>query len=201
MAQLSISIPDELVPKLDRMAKNRKISRSRLCHMILEGSAVADEIDLKAGIDPDELMIARHFNNLNLLQDLQYLGVKTAELTTRELDSVVLFYRDRAGRLPHLVHQFKMDRNGDLGFTAHALSILGYCSRHMLPKALRQRLSDWALKIGGSGSSQDVGLALTMYLSELYKPSDVPDRIEADVKEEFAEQMQEASKQEAFNRK
>ena len=51
---------------------------------------------MKAGIDPDELKLARHFNNLNLLQDLQYLGVKTAELTTRELDGVVLFYRDKA---------------------------------------------------------------------------------------------------------
>lgn len=200
MTQLSISIPDELVPKLDRMAKKRKVSRSRLCHMILEGSAVADEIDMKAGIDPDELKLARHFNNLNLLQDLQYLGVKTAELTTRELDGVVLFYRDKAGRLPHLVHQFTLSRNGDLGFTAHALSILGYCSRHLLPKALRQRLTDWALKIG-EGKSIDVGLALTMYLSKLYKPVDIPDRIGAEINQEFEEAMQEASKQEAFERK
>lgn len=198
MTQVTISIPDELIPKLEKMAKKRKVSRSRLCHMVLEGFAVADEIDLQSDIDPDELRLARHFNNMNLLQDLQYLGVKTAELTTRELDSVVLFYRDRAGRLPHLVHQYKMDRNGEFGFTAHALSILGYCARHLLPKALRQRLSDWAMKIG-EGKSVDVGLALTMYLSKLYKP-EVPDKIGAEINEEFEEAVEEASKQEAFNR-
>lgn len=199
MTQVTISIPDELIPKLEKMAKKRKVSRSRLCHMVLEGFAVADEIDLQSDIDPDELRLARHFNNMNLLQDLQYLGVKTAELTTRELDSVVLFYRDRAGRLPHLVHQYKMDRNGEFGFTAHALSILGYCSRHLLPKALRQRLTDWALKIG-EGKSVDVGLALTMYLSKLYKPVDIPDRIGAEINQEFEENQQQASAKEAFER-
>ena len=89
--------------------------------------------------------------------------------------------------------------NGDLGFTAHALSILGYCSRHLLPKALRQRLTDWALKIG-EGKSVDCGLALTMYLSKLYKPVDIPDRIGAEINQEFEENQQQASAKEAFER-
>jgi hypothetical protein len=123
-----------------------------------------------------------------------------AELTNRELDSVVLFYRDKGGRLPHLIHQFRMDGNGGFAFTAHVLSILGYCSHHLLPKALKQRLSDWAIKMGGQKTSTDIGLALTVYLSKLYKPAEIPDQIGAEINQEFEEAIEEASKQEAFNR-
>ena len=197
---LSIKIPEELLKKLDRMAKKRRITRSKLCTMLLQGAACADEIDMEEGIDADELRLARHFHNMNLLQDLQYLGPKMAELTNRELDSVVLFYRDKGGRLPHLIHQFRMDGNGGFAFTAHVLSILGYCSHHLLPKALKQRLSDWAIKMGGQKTSTDIGLALTVYLSKLYQPAEIPDTIGAEINQEFEEAIEEASKQEAFNR-
>lgn len=197
---LSIKIPEELLKKLDRMAKKRRVTRSKLCQMLLQGAACADEIDMEEGIDADELRLARHFHNMNLLQDLQYLGPKMAELTNRELDSVVLFYRDKGGRLPHLIHQFRMDGNGGFAFTAHVLSILGYCSHHLLPKALKQRLSDWAIKMGGQKTSTDIGLALTVYLSKLYQPAEIPDQIGAEINEEFEEAIEEASKQEAFNR-
>ena len=197
---LSIKIPEELLKKLDRMAKKRRVTRSKLCQMLLQGAACADEIDMEEGIDADELRLARHFHNMNLLQDLQYLGPKMAELTNRELDSVVLFYRDKGGRLPHLIHQFRMDGNGGFAFTAHVLSILGYCSHHLLPKALKQRLSDWAIKMGGQKTSTDIGLALTVYLSKLYKPAEIPDQIGAEINQEFEEAIEEASKQEAFNR-
>lgn len=197
---LSIKIPEELLKKLDRMAKKRRVTRSKLCQMLLQGAACADEIDMEEGIDADELRLARHFHNMNLLQDLQYLGPKMAELTNRELDSVVLFYRDKGGRLPHLIHQFRMDGNGGFAFTAHVLSILGYCSHHLLPKALKQRLSDWAIKMGGQKTSTDIGLALTVYLSKLYQPAEIPDTIGAEINQEFEEAIEEASKQEAFNR-
>lgn len=200
MEILSMKVPEELIQKLDKMAKKRAVSRSKLCQMLLQGAACADEIDMKAGIDVDELRLARHFHNINLLQDLQYLGPKMAELTNRELDSVVLFYRDKSGRLPHLIHQFRMGNNGDFSFTAHALSILGYCAHNLLPKALRQRLSDWAVKMGGARSSTDIGMALTLYLSKLYKPVDMPDEIGVEINQEFEEAVQQASKQEAFNR-
>ena len=95
---LSIKIPEELLKKLDRMAKKRRVTRAKLCTMLLQGAACADEIDMEEGIDADELRLARHFHNMNLLQDLQYLGPKMAELTNRELDSVVLFYRDSQGQ-------------------------------------------------------------------------------------------------------
>ena len=198
---LSMKVPQELIHKLDKMAKKRAVSRSKLCQMLLQGAAIADDIELKEGIDADELRLARHYHNLNLLQDLQYLGAKGAELTNRELDAVVMFYRDKAGKLPYLVHQFRFGSNGDFSFTAHALSILGYCSHHLLPKALRQRLSDWAVKMGGSRTSTDIGMALTLYLSKLYRPVDLPDEIGVEINREFEEAMQEASKQEAFNRK
>ena len=197
---LSIKIPEELMKKLDRMAKKRRVTRSKLCQMLLQGAACADEIDMEEGIDTDELRLARHFHNMNLLQDLQYLGPKMAELTNRELDSVVLFYRDKGGRLPHLIHQFRMDGNGGFAFTAHVLSILGYCSHHLLPKALKQRLGEWAIKMGGQRTSTDIGLALTVYLSKLYKPAEIPDQIGAEINQEFEEAIEEASKQEAFNR-
>ena len=197
---LSIKIPEELLKKLDRMARKRRVTRSKLCQMLLQGAACADEIDMEEGIDADELRLARHFHNMNLLQDLQYLGPKMAELTNRELDSVVLFYRDKGGRLPHLIHQFRMDGNGGFAFTAHVLSILGYCSHHLLPKALKQRLSDWAIKMGGQKTSTDIGLALTVYLSKLYQPAEIPDTIGAEINQEFEEAIEEASKQEAFNR-
>lgn len=197
---LSIKIPEELLKKLDRMAKKRRVTRSKLCQMLLQGAACADEIDMEEGIDADELRLARHFHNMNLLQDLQYLGPKMAELTNRELDSVVLFYRDKGGRLPHLIHQFRMDGNGGFSFTAHVLSILGYCSHHLLPKALKQRLGEWAIKMGGQKTSTDIGLALTVYLSKLYKPAEIPDTIGAEINQEFEEAIEEASKQEAFNR-
>lgn len=197
---LSIKIPEELLKKLDRMARKRRVTRSKLCQMLLQGAACADEIDMKEGVDADELRLARHFHNMNLLQDLQYLGPKMAELTNRELDSVVLFYRDKGGRLPHLIHQFRMDGNGGFAFTAHVLSILGYCSHHLLPKALKQRLSDWAIKMGGQKTSTDIGLALTVYLSKLYQPAEIPDTIGAEINQEFEEAIEEASKQEAFNR-
>ena len=197
---LSIKIPEELLKKLDRMAKKRRVTRSKLCQMLLQGAACADEIDMEEGIDADELRLARHFHNMNLLQDLQYLGPKMAELTNRELDSVVLFYRDKGGRLPHLIHQFRMDGNGGFAFTAHVLSILGYCSHHLLPKALKQRLSEWAIKMGGQKTSTDIGLALTVYLSKLYQPAEIPDTIGAEINQEFEEAIEEASKQEAFNR-
>ena len=197
---LSIKIPEELMKKLDRMAKKRRVTRSKLCQMLLQGAACADEIDMEEGIDADELRLARHFHNMNLLQDLQYLGPKMAELTNRELDSVVLFYRDKGGRLPHLIHQFRMDGNGGFAFTAHVLSILGYCSHHLLPKALKQRLSDWAIKMGGQKTSTDIGLALTVYLSKLYQPAEIPDTIGAEINQEFEDAIEEASKQEAFNR-
>lgn len=197
---LSIKIPEELLKKLDRMAKKRRVTRSKLCQMLLQGAACADEIDMEEGIDADELRLARHFHNMNLLQDLQYLGPKMAELTNRELDSVVLFYRDKGGRLPHLIHQFRMDGNGGFAFTAHVLSILGYCSHHLLPKALKQRLGEWAIKMGGQKTSTDIGLALTVYLSKLYQPAEIPDTIGAEINQEFEEAIEEASKQEAFNR-
>jgi len=197
---LSIKIPEELLKKLDRMAKKRRVTRSKLCQMLLQGAACADEIDMEEGIDADELRLARHFHNMNLLQDLQYLGPKMAELTNRELDSVVLFYRDKGGRLPHLIHQFRMDGNGGFAFTAHVLSILGYCSHHLLPKALKQRLCEWAIKMGGQKTSTDIGLALTVYLSKLYQPAEIPDTIGAEINQEFEEAIEEASKQEAFNR-
>ena len=197
---LSIKIPEELLKKLDRMARKRRVTRSKLCQMLLQGAACADEIDMEEGIDADELRLARHFHNMNLLQDLQYLGPKMAELTNRELDSVVLFYRDKGGRLPHLIHQFRMDGNGGFAFTAHVLSILGYCSHHLLPKALKQRLSDWAIKMGGQKTSTDIGLALTVYLSKLYQPAEIPDQMAAEINQEFEEAIEEASKQEAFNR-
>ena len=197
---LSIKIPEELLKKLDRMAKKRRVTRSKLCQMLLQGAACADEIDMEEGVDADELRLARHFHNMNLLQDLQYLGPKMAELTNRELDSVVLFYRDKGGRLPHLIHQFRMDGNGGFAFTAHVLSILGYCSHHLLPKALKQRLGEWAIKMGGQKTSTDIGLALTVYLSKLYKPAEIPDTIGAEINQEFEDAIEEASKQEAFNR-
>ena len=197
---LSIKIPEELLKKLDRMARKRRVTRSKLCQMLLQGAACADEIDMEEGIDADELRLARHFHNMNLLQDLQYLGPKMAELTNRELDSVVLFYRDKGGRLPHLIHQFRMDGNGGFAFTAHVLSILGYCSHHLLPKALKQRLGEWAIKMGGQKTSTDIGLALTVYLSKLYQPAEIPDTIGAEINQEFEEAIEEASKQEAFNR-
>ena len=200
MEVISISVQPELTKKLDRMAKKRAVSRSKLCQMLLQGAAIADDIELRQGIDADELRLARHYHNLNLLQDLQYLGAKGAELTSRELDAVVMFYRDKGGKLPHLVHQFKFGKNGDFAFTAHALSILGYCACHLLPKALRQRLSDWAVKMGGARTSVDVGMALTLYLSKLYKPVDVPDEIGVEINQEFEDAVQQASEQEAFNR-
>ena len=54
--------------------------------------------------------------------------------------------------------------------------------------------------MGGQKTSTDIGLALTVYLSKLYKPAEIPDQIEAEINQEFEEAIEEASKQEAFNR-
>lgn len=183
MAQnFTLWIDDSIVKKLAKMAKKRHLTRSKVAEAILQGACVADELDKKHA-DADELRLAKHFLNVDLLQDLQYLGPKTAELTSRELDSVVLFYRDKKGKMPHLVHQFRIGKDGEFNFTAHALSVLGYCAAHLLPKALRTRLSSWAKKMGGKET--DIGTALTVYLSKLYQPADVPDEIEEEINEEM----------------
>lgn len=199
MAQnFTLWIDDSIVKKLDKMAKKRHLTRSKVAEAILQGACVADELDMHQHADADELRLAKHFLNVDLLQDLQYLGPKTAELTSRELDSVVLFYRDKNGKMPHLVHQFRIGKDGEFNFTAHALSVLGYCAAHLLPKALRTRLSAWAKKMGGKET--DIGTALTVYLSKLYQPADVPDEIGIEINQEFEDAMVEASKQEAFGR-
>lgn len=206
MAQnFTLWIDDSIVKKLDKMAKKRHLTRSKVAEAILQGACVADELDMNQHADADELRLAKHFLNVDLLQDLQYLGPKTAELTSRELDSVVLFYRDKKGKMPHLVHQFRIGHDGEFNFTAHALSVLGYCAAHLLPKALRTRLSAWAKKMGGKET--DIGTALTVYLSKLYQPADVPDEIEGEINEEMSSLEADASgtvakarKAEAFGR-
>lgn len=205
MAVLSIKVPDELVHKLDKMANKRGISRAKMAMSLLNGACVVDDMELKNHADPDEMKLAKHFLNVDLLQDLQYLGPKTAELTSKELDSVVLFYRDKNGKVPHLVHQFRIGNGGEFHFTAHALSVLGYMAAHLLPKALRDRLSKWAQRMGGKPT--DIGTALTMYLSKLYVPANIPDEIEEEIKTEFKEAeadasgtVAEARRQEAFGR-
>lgn len=202
---ISLRLDESLVKKIDKMARKRDLTRSKVVETILRGACVADELDMNQHAGADELRLAKHFLNVDLLQDLQYLGPKTAELTSRELDSVVLFYRDKKGKMPHLVHQFRIGKDGEFNFTAHALSVLGYCAAHLLPKALRLRLSSWTKKMGGKET--DIGTALTVYLSKLYEPADVPDDIEAEISEEMNSLEADASgtvakarKAEAFGR-
>lgn len=198
MAILSVNIPSQVLTKLDRMAGRRGMSRSKMAVSILQGACISDDLELKQRVDADEMRLAKHFLNVDLLQDLQYLGPKQAELTSRELDAVVLFYRDKANKVPHLVHMFKFAEGGDFHFSAHALGVLGYCIRHLIPKALRKRLTDWALRMGDS--SGDVATSLMVYLSKLYEAREVPDGIAEDIQEDFRENQQQASAKEAFER-
>lgn len=198
MAILSINVPSQVLTKLDRMAGRRGLSRSKMAVSILQGACISDDLELKQRVDADEMRLAKHFMNVDLLQDLQYLGPKQAELTSRELDAVVLFYRDKANKVPHLVHMFKFSDGGDFHFSAHALGVLGYCIRHLIPKALRKRLTDWALSMGDS--SGDVATSLMVYLSKLYEAREVPDGIAEDIQEDFKENQQQASAKEAFER-
>lgn len=199
MAILSVNVPSQVLTKLDRMAGRRGLSRSKMAVSILQGACISDDLELKQRVDADEMRLAKHFMNVDLLQDLQYLEPKQAELTSRELDAVVLFYRDKANKVPHLVHMFKFSDGGDFHFSAHALGVLGYCIRHLIPKALRKRLTDWALKMGDS--SGDVATSLMVYLSKLYEAREVPDGIAEDIQEDFKENQQQASAKEAFERR
>ena len=198
MAIISFNVPSQVLTKLDRMAGRRGLSRSKMACSIIQGACISDDLELKQRVDADEMRLAKHFMNVDLLQDLQYLGPKQAELTSRELDAVVLFYRDKANKVPHLVHMFKFSEGGDFHFSAHALGVLGYCIRHLIPKALRKRLTDWALRMGDS--SGDVATSLMVYLSKLYEAREVPDGIAEDIQEDFKENQQQASAKEAFER-
>lgn len=196
---IKINAPSQVITKLDRMAGRRGMSRSKLALSIIQGACISDDLELKQRVDADEMKLAKHFMNVDLLQDLQYLGPKQAELTSRELDAVVLFYRDKANRVPHLVHMFKMSKDGGFSFSAHALGVLGYCISHLVPKAVRTRLTKWALKMGDT--SGDVATSLLVYLSKLYEPSAVPDGISEEISEDFRENQREASANEAFERR
>lgn len=202
---LNIEIEDALARKLDRMVSTRHTNKREYIRQLIRGAILTEDVQMGARMEEGELRIVKHFLNVDLFEDLQFLSPNEAQQIKRQLSAAILVYGDREGKLPDEVHMFKMKRSsttashhtGEWEFSAVSLNILDYCLCHLLPKRLRDKLCEWS--VATTGTAGNVGTVLLKYLSKLYKAPKT-DRVSEDISEEFRCMESEGTAEEAFNR-